>query len=96
MTAKRFTLKGLIEGVPNICDNGEIIEQEEAVILLNDLHNENEQLKSENKRLKRLTTQYHVIDIEKVLPVIAECKGITVEEYLEEIEEEYTKEGDLE
>jgi len=60
------------------------------------LLNENEQLKSENKRLKRLTTQYHVIDIEKVLPAIAECKGITVEEYLEEIEEEYTKEGDLE
>ena len=45
MTEKRFTLKGLIEGVPNICDNGEIIEQEEAVILLNELHNENEQLK---------------------------------------------------
>jgi len=60
------------------------------------LKEENEQLKSENKRLKRLTTQYHVIDIEKVLPAIAECKGITVEEYLEEIEEEYTKEGDLE
>lgn len=47
MTTKRFTLKGLIEGVPNICDNGEIIEQEEAVILLNDLYNENEQLKSD-------------------------------------------------
>ena len=39
---KRFSLKGLIEGVPNICDNDEIIEQEEAVILLNELNDEKE------------------------------------------------------
>ena len=48
MTAKRFTLKGLVEGVPNICDNGEIIEQEEVVELLNHLHEENKQLKKLN------------------------------------------------
>lgn len=40
MTVKRFTLKGLVEGVPNICDNGEIMEQEEVVMLLNKLHKE--------------------------------------------------------
>lgn len=46
MTEKRFTLKGLIEGVPNICDNNEIIEQEEVVMLLNELNEENQQMKS--------------------------------------------------
>lgn len=45
MTEKRFTLKGLVEGVPNICDNGEIIEQEEVVTLLNELHKENQEMK---------------------------------------------------
>lgn len=59
MTGKRFTLKGLIEGVPNICDDDEIIEQEEAVDLLNELHEDNKQykiliesLKKENQKLK--------------------------------------------
>lgn len=80
---KEYVTDKLCEDSKKVCDK------------LNNLSDENEQLKSENKRLKRLTTRYHVINIEKVLPAIAECKGITVEEYLEEIEEEYTKEGDL-
>ena len=56
----------------------------------------NEELKEENKRLKRLlglTAPHQVIDINKLIPIIAECRGITVEEYLEEIEKEYTKGG---
>ena len=42
---KRFTLKGLIEAVPNICDNGEIMEQEDVVDLLNKQDQEIKRLK---------------------------------------------------
>ena len=52
MTEKRFTLKGLIDGVPNVCDDGVIIEQEDVVDLLNAQHEENQQLKQENKELQ--------------------------------------------
>ena len=58
MTEKRFTLKGLIEGVPNICDNSEIIEQEDAVDLLNALHEENEHLKNKLEFFYELNKPY--------------------------------------
>lgn len=67
MTEKRFTLKGLIEGVPNICDNDKIIEQEEAVMLLNELADENEELKNSNHRLSQnlINSLDRVIQLEK-------------------------------
>lgn len=62
MTGKRFTLKGLIEGVPNICDNDKIIEQEEAVDLLNGLNNENEQLKQQLTEIKEILNNLNSMD----------------------------------
>ena len=51
MTEKRFTLKGLIDGVPNVCDDGVIIEQEDVVDLLNEQHEEIVELREAMKRM---------------------------------------------
>ena len=50
MTEKRFTLKGLVEGVPNIADKGKIIEQEDAVQLLNNQEERIKKLEEEKKK----------------------------------------------
>lgn len=60
------------------------------------LEKENKQLKKENKRLKRSIAPSVVVDANTIAETIATCRGITVEEYLEEVEKEYRKEGEKE
>lgn len=86
----------LIELLNNLYDedNKWIVEYNGLNIEYQWLRDENERLKDENERLKRLTTHYEIVDINKLAAIIAECKGITVEECLEEMREEYTKEGE--
>lgn len=59
MTEKRFIAKGLIEGVPPIWCNDEIIDQEDVAKLLNELSDENEQLKNKIDVLEDDNETYH-------------------------------------
>ena len=71
MTAKRFMIaKNVILEYPYaIRDNIELLDQEEVCDLLNELHEENEQLKSFNKYLNELLKDLNgvSIEIEKVI-----------------------------
>ena len=64
---KRFTLKGLVEGVPNIADKGKIIEQEDAVQLLNNQDERIQELLSCNHGLaqKQIRMFNKLIQLEK-------------------------------
>lgn len=79
------------DGTENIYPTFSRPDMEIVVELLNELNNEIEQLKKENERLKRLTAHYKTIDINELATIIAECKGITVEECLEEMRKEFIK-----
>ena len=74
-------------------DGGTIITLYDCCKYLNALYNENEQLKKENKRLKRSIAPSVVVDANVIAETIATCRGITVEEYFEEVEAKYTKGG---
>ena len=52
MTEKRFTIKHY-ESTDWIYDNGEVIHTSKVVELLNELYEENEQLKQDNKELEK-------------------------------------------
>ena len=64
---KRFTLKGLVEGVPNVADKDKIIEQEDVVQLLNNQDERIQELLSCNHGLaqKQIRMFDKLIQLEK-------------------------------
>lgn len=62
MTEKRFTLE-LYDGtnrIKAIKDNGEIIHPPKVVELLNELHEENDELKQQLKHLRKLSNELYM------------------------------------
>ena len=58
MTAKRFKLIEYLPNVIQIRDNNQKLDSHEIVVLLNELAEENEQLKFENKNLKAILNDF--------------------------------------
>ena len=58
MTAKRFKLIEYLPNVIQIRDDNQKLDSHEIVVLLNELAEENEQLKFENKNLKAILNDF--------------------------------------
>ena len=60
MSEKRFTVMKKFDGSYVICDKGKMLVADDCCDLLNELHEENEQLKDQLRNLRRLVNEAYM------------------------------------